>query len=69
MKICCFLIYFEREIFDLPDTTAKIRDREFPVPGGFDKELSKKYGDYKTPKRDENYYIQHLDEEDRWTEE
>lgn len=42
-----------------------IRGRLFPVPKGYDAELTHMYGDYMTPPKDKSIYIQHLDVEDR----
>jgi phosphorylcholine metabolism protein LicD len=36
------------------------RDRSFPVPTGFDKQLTLMYGNYMKPDRDPSKYIQHL---------
>lgn len=41
--------------------TAVIRGREFPVPQGFDRELTQQYGDYMTPVKDFTYYVSHLE--------
>lgn len=37
-----------------------IRDRKFPVPAGYDEELTMHYGDYMTPVRDDNFYKPHF---------
>ena len=50
---------FEDDCFE-GTATGIIRGREFPIPGGFDKELTQQYGDYMTPKNDPTEYIQHL---------
>ena len=53
------LRFFEGEWFD---TTASgvIRGREFPIPGGYDRELTRQYGDYMKPPEDPSVYTQHL---------
>lgn len=38
----------------------KIRDYEFPVPVGYDSELTLHYGDYMTPHHDDNIYKPHF---------
>ena len=43
---------------------GEIRGRKFPVPNGFDAELTELYGDYMKPPKDRSVYIQHLDEKD-----
>ena len=48
---------------------GELRGRKFPVPAGYDKELTSYYGDYMTPPRDIGAYRQHLDEKDRYTAE
>lgn len=37
-----------------------IRDRMFPVAGGYDEELRISYGDYMTPPKDTSKFVQHL---------
>ena len=37
-----------------------LRDRKFPMPSGFDTELTIKYGDYMHPPRDKSIYITHV---------
>lgn len=43
-----------------------LRGREFPIPAGYDAELTAYYGDYMNPPKDRNDFNQHLDEEDRY---
>jgi hypothetical protein len=43
-----------------------LRGRLFPIPVGYEKELTAYYGDYKKPPKDRNVFNQHLDEEDRY---
>lgn len=62
-----YLKVFPAELFDGTDY-GEIRGRKFPIPAGYDKELTLLYGDYMTPVRDSNLYVQHLSEEDRWKE-
>ena len=45
-----------------------LRGREFPIPVGYDEDLTTYYGDYMHPPKDRNAFIQHLDEEDRYQE-
>ena len=47
---------------------GELRGRKFPVPAGYDAELTALYGDYMKPPADRSAYQQHLDEEDRWRE-
>lgn len=49
-------------------STGIIRGREFPIPAGYDAELTSYYGDYKTAPKDRSVFNQHLDEEDRYKE-
>lgn len=44
------------------ETTAfmPIRDREFPVAGGYDEELTIQYGDYMNPPKDTTQFVKHL---------
>ena len=39
---------------------VKIRDYKFPVPVGYDGELTQHYGNYMTPHRDDNFYKPHF---------
>lgn len=51
--------FFPKELFE--DTAYfPLRGRLFPVPKGYDEELSIQYGDWRTPQKDFSYYIQHL---------
>lgn len=43
---------------------GEIRGRKFPVPNGYDAELRWRYGDYMTPVRNSELYMQHLRDED-----
>ena len=58
----------------IPDSAYKetaygeIRGRKFPIPAGYDTELTILYGDYMTPPSDKNQYIRHLDEEDGYND-
>lgn len=45
-----------------------LRGREFPIPAGYDAELTAYYGDYRSPPKDRGIFNQHLDEEDRYHE-
>lgn len=47
---------------------GEIRGRKFPIPEGYDKELTILYGDYMNPPKDRKQYVQHLDEEEAWKE-
>lgn len=37
------------------------RDRKFPIPKGFDEQLTATYGDYMQPPKDRSIYIKHMD--------
>ena len=43
-----------------------LRGREFPIPAGYDAELTAYYGDYRKPPKDRSVFNQHLDVEDRY---
>ncbi len=45
---------------------GELRGRKFPIPAGYDHEMTAYYGDYMTPPKDLNEYRQHLDEKDRY---
>ena len=45
---------------------GELRGRSFPIPIGYDEDLTTYYGDYMHPPKDRNAFIQHLDEEDRY---
>lgn len=45
---------------------GEIRGRQFPIPVGYDAELTNYYGDYMSPPEDRNRYVQHLDVEERY---
>lgn len=45
---------------------GEIRGRKFPIPAGYDAELTNYYGDYMSPPEDRNLYVQHLDAEERY---
>ncbi len=47
-------------------TEGELRGRKFPIPAGYDQEMTAYYGDYMTPPKDLNAYRQHLDEKDRY---
>ena len=47
---------------------GELRGRKFPIPAGYDEDLTLYYGDYMHPPEDRNAFIQHLDEEDRYRE-
>ena len=53
------LRFFENEWFD-GTASGTIRGRNFPIPGGFDRELTHQYGDYMKPPKDPSVYIRHL---------
>lgn len=42
-------------------TLMPIRDRKFPVPAGYDQELTTFYGDYMHPPEDKSKYKRHVD--------
>lgn len=46
-----------------------IRGREFPIPNGYDEELTIIYGDYMTPPKDHSVFIHHLEKEEQMSEE
>lgn len=48
---------------------AEIRGRKFPIPEGYDTELTILYGDYMTPKNDMDERVRHLDMDDAYSEE
>ncbi len=45
---------------------AELRGRQFPIPTGYDEELTLCYGNYMIPVCDKTLYIQHLDEADSY---
>lgn len=45
---------------------GELRGRKFPVPTGYDQELTAYYGDYRTPTQTPGAFRQHLDEKDRY---
>lgn len=53
------LRFFEGEWFE-GTAAGVIRGREFPIPSGYDKELTWQYGDYRKPPEDLSVYIHHL---------
>ncbi len=59
-------LYFPERCFK-GITHFPIRDRSFPVPSGYDEELTIVYGNYMVPVRDPEKYITHFDleEEDK----
>ena len=48
--------------------SGELRGRAFPIPVGYDEDLTTYYGDYMHPPKDRGAFIQHLDEEDRYQE-
>ena len=50
------------------DETAygEIRGRKFPIPAGYDQELTMYYGDYMKPPKDLSKFIWHLEETERY---
>ncbi|MBE5953128.1 MAG: LicD family protein [Lachnospiraceae bacterium] len=56
------MIFYDSDIYE-DVVYFPIRDREFPVPVGYDKELTMHYGDYMKPREDHEYFTQHLYEE------
>lgn len=58
-----WLRFFPAEWFETA-SQGEIRGRHFPVAGNVDAELTSIYGDYRTPHRDPDLYVQHLDEKD-----
>lgn len=55
-------MFFDADIFQDREYVS-FRDRKFPIPVGYDKELTLQYGDYMTPHHDPSLYITHLHEE------
>ena len=54
------LQFFPEDIYS--DTVyMPIREREFPVPKGYDRELTQQYGDYMKPPKDTSIFVKHLD--------
>lgn len=52
------LNFYKSEFYN-ESVMFKIRDYEFPVPVGYDEELTMHYGDYMTPQHDDNIYKPH----------
>lgn len=59
-----YMRLFRSEYYTGEPVMGEIRGRKFPVPSGYDAELRVIYGDYLTPVRDPEVYIQHLRDED-----
>ena len=54
--------FFPNDIFS--DTVyGEIRGRKFPIPSGYDKELTMLYGDYMHPPKDRSVYKNHLEQD------
>jgi lipopolysaccharide cholinephosphotransferase len=53
-----------REEWFLEDAVGMIRGREFPIPAGYDAEMTLQYGDYMKPPVDKDLYVRHLRPED-----
>lgn len=52
-------MFFNADYFRTTELVP-LRNRKFPVPGGYDQELTQIYGDYMTPHQDNTAYIRHL---------
>ena len=68
-NVWCNLLNWESIIkkeWMIQGAEGELRGRKFPIPVGYDYEMTAYYGDYMTPPNDLNGYRQHLDEKDRY---
>lgn len=54
--------FFPEDIFD-GVAYGEINGRKFPIPSGYDKELTMLYGDYMSPPKDMSIYKNHLEQD------
>lgn len=54
-----YLGFYKREWYESA-AYGEIRGRKFPIPAGYDAELTQLYGDYMKPPKDRSIYITHL---------
>jgi lipopolysaccharide cholinephosphotransferase len=54
------LNFYREELFK-EDAVGVLRGRNFPIPVGYDEELTQLYGDYKNPPKDKDAYIKHVE--------
>lgn len=55
-----FISIFKREWYETA-AQGEIKGREFPIPVGYDAEMTQIYGDYMKPPADKSIYTTHLD--------
>jgi phosphorylcholine metabolism protein LicD len=55
--------FYRSDIYQ-KDDEGSIRGRRFPIPGGYDEELTVHYGDYMNPPKDKDAFEKHAELED-----
>ncbi len=51
--------FFKREWYE-NTAEGELRGRKFPIPAGYDPEMTKIYGDYMKPPKDRSIYVSHI---------
>ena len=54
-----FIDFFKREWYETA-ADGELRGRKFPIPVGYDAEMTQIYGDYMKPPKDKSIYTPHL---------
>ena len=68
IRLSSYLMWNQQHPDEWTDETAygEIRGRQFPIPAGYDQELTMYYGDYRKPPEDLRQYNWHLEEKERY---
>ncbi len=56
-----FISFFKKEWYN-GTAEGELRGRKFPIPAGYDPEMTQIYGDYMKPPKDRSIYISHFEE-------